>query len=188
MSVSGSQINIAELADDGGEGDRDVVRLADPDPLRFTQGQLHELWKEALTALQQAQSHPGARPTTHRHVPVGAYRLTVIPSIRGRSAGQIAIQGMAQKQIELTTPTVRTRGTAGKPLVAVWVYRDNSLAIVHLDFMGSEKYVLWHAPLSHQIKFDDPADLNHELFSLGMEVPDQLDKVLTRSFRPRKTV
>ena len=72
--------------------------------------------------------------------------------------------------------------------MAIWVYRDNSLAIAHLDFMGTERFVLWHAPRSHQLKFDDPAELNHELFSLGMEVPDQLDKVLTRSFRPRKTV
>ena len=61
---------------------------------------------------------------------------TVIPSIRGRAAGQIAIQGMANKQIELITPTLRTKGSAGKPIVAVWVYRDNSLVIAHLDFMG----------------------------------------------------
>jgi serine/threonine-protein kinase len=95
---------------------------------------------------------------------------------------------MAQKQIELTTPTVRTKGTAGKPLVAIWVYGDNSLVIAHLDFMGAERFVLWHAPRAHQLNYDDPAELNHELFSLGMELPDQLDKVLSRSFRPRKTV
>ena len=187
---TGSQVSLAEIAAesvDVRQGQR-LVRLADPDPLRFVQGELHELWKEALAALQQAQARPGAKPPTHRHVPVGPYRLAVIPSIRGRAAGQIAIQGMAQKQIELTTPTVRTKGSAGKPLVAIWVYRDNSLVIAHLDFMGSERYVLWHAPKSHQLNFDDPADLNHELFSLGMEVPDQLDKVLSRWFKPRKTV
>jgi serine/threonine-protein kinase len=188
ISVGGSQINLAEIAADQDDDDRDVVRLADPNPLRYTQGELHELWKEALTAPQQAQARPGAKPPTHRHVPVGPYRLTVIPSIRGRAAGQIAIQGMVQKQIELTTPTVRTKGSAGKPLVAIWVYRDNSLVIAHLDFMGSERFVLWHAPRSHHLNYDDPAELNHELFSLGMEAPDQLDKVLTRSFRPRKTV
>ncbi len=95
---------------------------------------------------------------------------------------------MAQKQIELVTPTVRTKGTAAKPLVAIWVYGDHSLVIAHLDFMGSARFVLWHAPKSHQIHFDDPAELNHELFSLGMEVPDQLDKVLSRGFKPKKTV
>jgi eukaryotic-like serine/threonine-protein kinase len=189
ISVSGSQINMDEIAaDQAPDRDRGVVGLVDSNPLRFLQGELHELWKEALTALQQAQLRPGAKPPSHRHVPVGPYRLTVIPSIRGRAAGQIAIQGMSQKQIELTTPTVRTKGTSAKPLVAVWVYYDNSLAIAHLDFMGSERYVLWHAPRSHQLNFDDAAELNHELFSLGMEIPDQLDKVLSRGFRPKKTV
>ena len=87
------------------------MRLVDPDPLRFVQSQLHELWKEALQALQsQGQARPGTKPASHRPVPIGPYRLIVIPSIRGRAAGQIAIQGMANKQIELTTPTLRTRG------------------------------------------------------------------------------
>jgi serine/threonine-protein kinase len=181
---------MAEIAaePDAAERARGIVRLADPNPLRFLQGELHGLWKEALAALQQGPARPGARPPTHRHVPIGPYRLTVIPSIRGRAAGQIAIQGMAQKQIELTTPTVRTKGSAGKPLVAIWVYADNSLVIAHLDFMGAERFVLWHAPRAHQLNYDDAADLNHELFSLGMEVPDQLGKVLSRSYRPRKTV
>ncbi len=187
-SMTGDQLSLEEIASESVSLDRSVVRLVDLNPHRFLQGELHELWKEAFTALEQAQLRPGAKPPTHRHVPVGPYRLAVIPSIRGRSAGQVVIQGMAQKQIELVTPTVRTKGSAGKPLVAIWVYDDNSLVIVHLDFMGSEKFVLWHASKSHQINFDDPAELNHELFSLGMEVPDQLDKVLSRGFKPRKTV
>jgi serine/threonine-protein kinase len=190
MSIEGGGVDLAEIAaEPEADGhDRGVVRLVDSNPLRFLQGDLHELWKEALAALQQGQARPGAKPPTHRHVPVGPYRLTVIPSIRGRAAGQIAIQGMGQKQIELTTPTVRTKGSSGKPLVAIWVYQDNSLVITHLDFMGAEKFILWHAPRNHQLNFDEPGDLNHELFSLGMEVPDQLDKVLSRWFRPRKTV
>ena len=155
---------------------RGPLPLADPNPIRFSQGELHELWKEALAALQsQAQARPGAKPASHRHVPIGPYRLVVIPSIRGRAAGQIAIQGMTNKQIELSTPTVRTKGSSSKPLVAVWVYSDNSLAIVHLDFMNSERYVLWHAPRGHQLNFDDASDLNHELYTLGLEIPDQLD-------------
>jgi hypothetical protein len=51
--------------------------------------------------------------------------------------------------------------------------------------MNVERYVLWHAPRGHQLNFDEAGDLNHELFTLGMEIPDQLDKVLTRGFRPR---
>ena len=54
---------------------------------------------------------------------------------------------MTNKQIELTTPTVRTKGSANKQLVAVWIYEDNSLAIIHLDFMNTERYVPFrHAP------------------------------------------
>ena len=112
-----------------------------PDPIRFLQGQLHELWKEAVNALQ-AQVRPGgpgaARPAGHKHIPVGPYRLVVVASIRGRAAGQIAIQGMANKQIEMTTPSFRTTGSANRPILAVWVYRDNSLVIAHLDFQGTE--------------------------------------------------
>ena len=109
------------LAEPGRRADRTrkgqgLAATADPDPLRFFQGQLHELWKEALAALQQqAQPRPGAKPATHRHVPVGPYRLIVIPSIRGRAAGQIAIQGMTNKQIELSTPTVRTKAPRANP-------------------------------------------------------------------------
>src|SRR5262249_12030919 len=188
-SITVSQHSLAEIAAEPADSARDkgIVPLVGPDPLRFLQGQLHELWKEAFTASQQVPNRPGAKPAGHRHIPVGPYRLAVIPSIRGRAAGQIAIQGMANKQIELTTPTVRTKGSAGKPLVAIWVYQDNSLAITHLDFHGAERFVLWHAPRSHQLNFDTAADLNHELYSLGMEIPDQVDKALSRWFKPRST-
>ena len=36
--------------------------------------------------------------------------------------------------------------------------------------------------------YDDPAELNHELYSLGMELPDQVDQALSRWFKPRNTV
>ncbi|HZW32863.1 MAG TPA: protein kinase [Isosphaeraceae bacterium] len=189
-SITVSQHSLEEIAAEPADFNkgRGIVPLMEPDPLRFLQGELHELWKEALTAMQQGPARPGAKPAGHRHVPVGPYRLAVIPSIRGRAAGQIAIQGMANKQIELTTPTVRTKGSAGKPLVAIWVYSDNSLVIAHLDFVSAERYVLWHAPRSHQLNFDTTADLNHELYSLGMELPDHLDRALSRGFKPRNTV
>ena len=119
---------------------------------------------------------------------LGPYRLVVVASIRGRAAGQVAIQGMANKQIELTTPSFRTTGSAGKPILAVWIYRDNSLVISQLDFQGSERYMLWHAPLAHQVKFDDPTDLHRELENLSMEPPEQVDAALSRRFRPRNTV
>jgi serine/threonine-protein kinase len=190
-SLRGSGVNLVDLAGDQADADKKkgLIRLADPQPLRFSQRQLHDLWMEALQALEsQAGARPGNKPVSHRLVPIGPYQLAVIPSIRGRAAGQVAIQGMPNKQIELSTPTVRTKGSAGKQLLAVWVYRDNSLVIVHLDFMNTERYVLWHAPKSHQLNFDDLADLNHELYALKLEVPDQLDRVLSRWFKPRNAV
>ncbi len=186
-SLTQTQISMAELTENfDPEPEKALIQLVDLNPLRFFQGQLHDLWKEALTILErQPQTRPGAKPAGHRHVPVGPYRLIVIPSLRGRAAGQIAIQGMSNKQIELLIPPVRTRGSSSKPLLAVWVYEDNSLAIIHLDFMNTERYVLWHAPRGHQLNFDEAGDLNHELYTLGMEIPEQIDKVLTRRFKPR---
>ena len=67
--------------------------LAELNPLRFLQGELHELWKEAVVAQQQqVQPRPGVKPATHRQVPVGPYRLAVIPSLRARSAASPPLQ------------------------------------------------------------------------------------------------
>jgi serine/threonine-protein kinase len=194
-SISASAVAMAELAEDqaGQDSEKGLERLVDPDPIRFLQGELQELWKEAVNALQaQARPPVAGGPTTrsagHRHVPLGRYRLVVVASIRGRAAGQVAIQGMANKQIELTTPSFRGSGSAGKPILAVWIYRDNSLVIAHLDFHGAERYVLWHAPRAHQLNFDDPTDLLRELDELGLEPPDQLETALSRRFRPRNKV
>ena len=190
-SLTNSRVSLVELAAEPAEADKEEGLIAagrsGPAPI-FSGAAPRVLEGSASGAPEPDQGRPGAKPASHRPIQIGPYRLVVIPSIRGRAAGQIAIQGMPNKQIELTTPTVRTKGSAAKPLLAVWVYRDNSLVIVHLDFMNTDRYVLWHAPKSHQLNFDDPADLNHELYTLGLEVPDQLDKVLSRWFKPRKTV
>ncbi len=185
-SITINPDKIAEIADDRGTTRNEgLTPLVDPNPTRFAQGELHDLWKEALGALQnQAMVKTGAKPPSHRHVPIGPYRLVVVPSIRGRAAAQIVIQGMANKQIEISTPTVRTKGSAAKVLLAVWTYADNSLVIAHLDFMNTERYIFWHAPRAHQLNLDDPAELNHELYTLGLEIPDQLDTVLSRRFKP----
>jgi serine/threonine-protein kinase len=188
-SLTTSRSDLARLAEELVEAEPEkemsLLQLVDPDALRFFQGQLHELWKEALAVLQSgAHARPGAKQVSHRHVAVGPYRLIVIPSLRGRAAGQVAIQGMLNKQIELSTPPVRTKGSSSKPLLAVWVYADNSLVIVHLDFVNTERFVLWHAPRGHQLNFDGLVGLQAELVKLGMEVPGQMDKVLTRHYKP----
>ena len=74
---------------------RASLRLSDPDPVRFLQGELQELWKEAVNALQSQSRAPapgmgmgigmGPGPAApkaagHRHIPVGPYRLVVVPS------------------------------------------------------------------------------------------------------------
>ncbi len=132
-----------------------------------------------------ALGRPGKTFEGARTVPVGPYRLTVIPSVRGRSAGQVALQGMPNKQIELLTPSIRAGGSSATPIIAVWIYQDASAVIAYCDFKSDDKYILWHAPNAHQYTFDVAADLNHELFVLGMEVPDQLDRVLTKKFKPQ---
>jgi serine/threonine protein kinase len=160
-----------------------LIHLVNPDPLRFLQGELRDLWQEAVSALHT----PGLKKS-HRHVPIGPYRLTVVPSVRGRSAGQVAIQGMPNKQIEMLIPSFRTAGSARKPIIAAWFYEDSSLVLVHLDFRGVERYILWHASSGLQSNYSTAAALNHDLYHLGLEAPDQLDRVLSKRFLPRNTV
>ena len=93
---------------------------------------------------------------------------------------------MANKQIELLTPTFRTTGS--KPILAAWVYRDNSLLITHHDFKRVQRSVLWDAPRSQQVPLNDFEETYRELAARGMEIPEQLESVLSRWFRPRKKV
>ncbi|MGC8643051.1 MAG: hypothetical protein ACP5XB_24595, partial [Isosphaeraceae bacterium] len=188
LAISAESLDIDELAADEAHKQKSLIPLKDPDPYRFLQGQLNELWKEAVNALQ-AQTWPGAPPSGgHRHIPIGPYRLVVLASVRSRAAGQIAIQGMGNTQIEMTTPSFRTTGSASRPILAAWLHHDNSMVLAHLDFQGTARYILWHAPLAHQLKFDDPADLLRELQALNLEAPDQLEEALSKRFRPRDSV
>jgi serine/threonine-protein kinase len=189
-AISGGSINLDELAEDQLQASEELIPLADPDPTRLLHGELQELWKEGVNALAaQTQGNPpgGARGAS-RHIPLGPYRVVVVASIRGKGAGQVAIQGMANKQVELTTPSFRTTGSANRPILAVWRYKNNSLVIAHLDFQSTTRYVFWNAPRGQHLKYDDPADLLNELEGIGMELPDQLDTVLSRGFRPKKKV
>lgn len=162
---------------------RAFVRLTSPEPVRLTHGELRALWQEGLAALRQ----PGAKAAT-RNVPIGPYRLSVVASIRSRSAGQVAIQGMPNKQIEMLVPSFTGGGSAGRPTVAVWNHANGSLVITYNDHMSVQKYILWDAGTSQQHNFDDPGSLNHQLYILGLEVPDSLDRVLSKSYRPRNPV
>lgn len=177
-----ARVSLNDLTDANAQRDEGLIRLAPVDPYRFTIGDVRDLWREAMATLGK----PGAPGAGQRAVPVGPYRLAAIPSVRGRSAGQVALQGMRNKQIELLIASLRASSSSNsKPIIAIWIYEDASAAIVYLDFKGNEKYILWHAPNAQQFNYDDVGDLNHMLYTLGMEAPDQLDRVLSKRFRPR---
>ncbi len=181
VALDGSVV-LDDLVAEAVPAEADVVELVDLDPLRFTLGELRELWQEALNARQHPGSGTKAGP---RSIPIGPYRLSVTPSIRGRSAGEVVIQGMRNKQIELMTPSLRGAGSAAKPILAVWVYLDNSLVIAYVDFRGTDRYMFWHAPTAHQSNIADPAELDQTLDRHGLEPIDGLDRALSKRFRPR---
>jgi serine/threonine-protein kinase len=179
-----SHVNMASFNDLEVEPQtRSFVRLANSDPHRFTMGELRALWQEGIAGLRA----PGGK-AGHRHVPIGPYRLSVVASIRSRSAGQVAIQGMPNKQVEMLVPSFTGGGSASRPVLAVWTYPNNSMAITYLDHLSTQRYICWDASTAQQTNFDDAAHLNHHLYTLGIEVPDQLDRALSKSFRPKNPV
>ena len=141
--------------------DKALISPANPDPFRFTQGDLRDLWSEAVAASEAAPGATGG----HRNVPVGPYRLAVIPSIRGRSAGQVALQGM---------PTSRSRCSFRR---SAWPAARQA-GDRHLDLPGRQRRAsstsTSRAPNAtssgtprtpSKFNFEDPADLNHMLYT-----------------------
>ncbi len=119
----------------------------------------------------------------HRTIPVGPYELAVVPTGGGRirSAVRAVLQGMQQgKQIEIFTPPVLEKDPASRPAIAIWIYQDASMAVVHLDFQYKERFILWHAPDAHHFNFDYAEELRHRLSTLNLQVPDQLDRILSK--------
>jgi eukaryotic-like serine/threonine-protein kinase len=53
------------------------------------------------------------------------------------------------------------------------------MAVVHLDYQYKERYLLWHAPDAQQFNFDYVEELRHRLSTVNLEVPGQLDRVLS---------
>ena len=102
------------------------------------------------------------------------------------SAGIGAAQSWPSKQIEMLIPSFTGGGSNSKPVLAVYLYANGSLAITYLDHMNAQRFIFWDASTNQQTNFDDAADLNHTLYSVGLEAPDGLDRALSRGFRPKK--
>jgi serine/threonine-protein kinase len=62
------------------------------------------------------------------------------------------------------------------------------MGITYLDHLATQRYIMWDASTAQQTNFEDPGEFNHALYTRGMEVPDQLDRALSKSFRPRNPV
>jgi eukaryotic-like serine/threonine-protein kinase len=152
------------------------VPLEPANPFLFTQNTLRNLWEGAM----DAQGNSPQVRVPHRTIPVGQYELAVVPTARSRSAVRTILQGMALgKQIELFTPSALARESASRTVIAVWTYQDASMAVVHLDFQSRQRYILWHAPDAQQFNFDYCEELRHRLSTLNLEVPEQLDRILS---------
>jgi serine/threonine-protein kinase len=160
-----------------------LTRLSAPDPVRLNLGELRAMWQEGLAALRAPAGSKAGRT-----VPIGPYRIAVIPSIRSRAAGTVAVQGMPNKQIEMLVPSFTGGGSNSRIIAAVWHYENQSLAIAYLDNMNNVRYICWDAATSQQHNFEAADEMNHMLFHLGLEAPDQLDRALTKRFRPRNAV
>ena len=178
--VGGRMPRDEPLSDDDEPRVKAMVPLSPADPFLFTQNSLRNLWEEAMNA-QGNSPRPLLR---HRAIPVGPYELAVIPTGRGRSAEAVraVLQGMQQgtKQIEVFTPSARARDSASRTVIAIWIYQDASTAVVHLDFQYKERYILWHAPDAQQFNYDSVEELRIRLSTMNLEIPDQLDKILSR--------
>jgi serine/threonine-protein kinase len=174
----GSRIPREELPeDDDAQRARVLVPLSPPDPFLFTQNVLRDLWEEAM----EAQDNSPRPRLVHRTLPVGPYELAVVPTGRGRSAVRAILQGMqVGKQIEMFTPLDVGRGSASRPVIAVWIYQNASMAVVHLDFQHKERYILWDARDAHQFNYDYAEELRIRLSTMNLETPDQLDRILSK--------
>jgi serine/threonine-protein kinase len=176
-SLTVSRASLRAITGEESSSSREFIPLVDPDPECFLLGELRELRLEALNALKNRSATQG-----HRIVPVGPYRLAVVPSVRANKAGTVAIQGMPNKQIEMLVPSFAGGGSNAKPILAVWHYTNKSMVIGYLDQRSSPRYILWNAAVNQQSNHPEPADLNSELLKLNMEAPDRPDKALVKRF------
>ena len=176
----GGMIPRDERPDDDDDAPRvkPTVPLSPAEPFLFTQNILRSLWEGAMDTQDNAPRPIVASPDH----PCRAVRARGHPDRpEARSAVRAVLQGMQQgKQIEIFTPSALARDAASRTVIAIWIYQDASMAVVHLDFQYKERCILWHAPDAHQFNFDYLEELRQRLSTLNLEVPDQLDRVLSK--------
>jgi hypothetical protein len=162
-------------SDDEAPRVKETVPLRPAEPFVFTQEVLRDLWEGAV----EAQDYNAPPRLLHRTIPVGPYQLAVIPTGRSREAVRAVLECRSLgKEIEIITP-VLGKGFARRRAIAIWVYQDESVAVVHLDFQSRVRYIFWHAPNAHQFNFSYLDELRHSLSTAGMQLPDELDRILT---------
>jgi hypothetical protein len=163
--------------DDDAPRIKPTVPLSPAEPFLFAQNTLRSLWEAAMDTHENL-----TRPTVpHRPIPVGPYELAVIPIGRSRASVWAVVKGMQQgKQIEIFTPSALTRDGTSRKVVAIWIYQDASMAVVHLDWQYKERCILWHAPDAQQFNFDYLGELRQRLSTLSLQVPDQLEGALSK--------
>lgn len=154
-----------------------IVPLATAEPYLFTQETLRELWEEAVDAKENPR--PGL---LQRTLPIGPYRLAVLPTGRQRTRATVTVvlRGLhLGKEIEFLTPAIHAKGAASKTVIAIWIYQDGSMAVIHFDFQHKERYTLWHTPKAHQFNYGNIEDLRYMLTTAGMEMPERLGDILS---------
>jgi hypothetical protein len=73
-------------------------------------------------------------------------------------------------------------------VIAVWIYQDASMAVAHVDFKNKERSIVWDAPDAHQFNYDSVEELRIRLATMNLEIPDRLDRILSRKCRSLQRV
>lgn len=162
--------------------------LAWPEPiLKASLSDLSRLWRDSYASrFKRASSTQNAEGSGYLPFPVGAYRLAVIATIRGMTAGEVAIQGMKNKQIELMVPSLRLHRHSKEIVLAIWLYRDQSLVIAYQDQTRSHRFIFWEARESRQFNCDDRGSLERLLIAYKREAPLRLDDSLADPAQTRR--
>ena len=159
-----------------------MVPLSPADPFLFTQNILRDLWEGAMERGTTPRGPPRfTGPSLSGSTSSRSSRRAIVGHRRtgaGRPFGRYC-KACRRESRSIFTPSALAREAASRTVIAIWIYQDASMAVVHLDFQYKERCILWHAPDAQQFNFDYLEELRHRLSTLSLEVPDQLDRILS---------